>query len=169
MKNNRRIIMPVKNNNGCTLHDCFSFKDKLLMRTGWYGFTIVGIYGIYKQTPLWALAYILYVIIGYSTVVIPWLCAHCPYPYKMSACLFMPAGFLRKFYAYRGPEPVKARKIAANIIMAGTVIIPNFWLVNNVPLLIIFWLFGLPTLIAFPFHYCKHCRHFGCSLNRAQQ
>lgn len=160
--------MPVKSNNACTLHDRFSLKEKILMRTGWYGFTVVGTYAIYKQSPLWALAYIFYVIIGFALVVIPYLCAYCPYPYKLSTCLFMPSGLLRKFYAYRGPQPIMSGKIAACVIMAGTAIIPNFWLLNDIPLLIIFWLFGLPTLVAFPLHYCKHCRHVGCPLNRAE-
>lgn len=159
--------MPVKSDNGCTLHDHFSLKEKVLMRAGWYGFTVVGAYAIYKQSPLWALAYIFYVAIGFALVVIPCLCAYCPYPYKFSTCLFMPSGLIRKFYAYRGPQPILAGKIAACVIMAGATIIPNFWLFKDIPLLIIFWLFGLPTLVAFPFHYCRHCRHVGCPLNRA--
>ncbi len=161
--------MTGKNINICTLHDSFSLKDKIFMRIGWYGFMAVGTYAIYKQNPLWAWAYIAYVIIGFALVVIPWLCAHCPYPYQFSTCLFMPAGFLRKFYAYRGPKPSLAGKTAACVIMVGTVVIPNFWLINDMPLITIFWLFGLPTLLAFPLHYCKHCRNSGCPANRAEQ
>lgn len=160
--------MTVKSNNECALHDGFSLKDKILMQTGWNGFMIVGTYGIYKQAPLWAWAYIAYVIIGYSLIVIPYLCAHCPYPYKMMDCLFMPSGFLRKFYTYRGPQPPMIGKIAACAVMVGTALIPNFWIYSDIPLLIVFWIFGLPTLLAFPLHYCKHCRHSGCPANRVK-
>ncbi len=160
--------MSMENNDACGLHDRFSFKDKIIMQTGWNGFMIIGTYGIYKQNPLWALAYVAYIIIGYALIVMPWVCAHCPYPYKLSSCLFMPPGFLRKIYNYRESQPSAAGKLAAGAIMIGTVIIPNFWLFKDTSLLIVFWLFGLPTLLAFPLHYCKKCRHLECPANRVK-
>ena len=154
----------MESSKGCTLHDSFSLKDKILMQIGWNGFMLVGIYAIYKRSPLWALAYVAYMIF----IVMPMLCAYCPYPYQYSTCLFMPSGILRKFYPYRGPQPSVAGKTAASIIMVGAVILPNFWLFRDIPLLIVFWLFALPTVLAFPLHYCKHCRHAGCPANRAE-
>ncbi len=152
----------------CVPIDRFSLKERLLMRTGWFGFMAVGAYGIYQQNPLWAWFYVAYGFFGFALAVLPSLCAHCPYPYKRSTCLFMPPGLLKKFYPYRGPKLSTGDKWAAFSAMAGMVIIPHFWLVNNRPLLLLFWLIGLPVVAAFPMHYCARCRHFGCPMNRAK-
>jgi len=157
----------MKNDNKCALIDRFSLTERLIMRTGWLGFMAVGAYAIYRQDPLWAWGYVAYGIIGFALVVLPGLCAHCPYPYERSTCLFMPPGILRKFYPYRGPRMTPAEKAAAFSTMAGMVVLPHFWLVNDIPLLMIFWLLGLPVLAAFPMHYCSRCRHFGCPMNKA--
>ena len=50
-------------------------------------------------------------------------------------------------------------------IMIGLVAIPQYWLVSNVPLLVLFWIACLPVLAIFPCHYCRRCRHFGCPFN----
>lgn len=60
-----------------------------------------------------------------------------------------------------------ASKIAAPTALVGMVILPNIWLIWDPPLLILFWLLGLPILVVFPMHYCRRCRHFGCPLNKA--
>jgi hypothetical protein len=70
------------------LIDRFSFTEKGLLRTGWYGFMAIGAVGIYRQDPLWSLLYIVYGVAGFALVVLPRLCAHCPYPYKYSTCSF---------------------------------------------------------------------------------
>jgi|GEM_PF-1529197 len=151
----------------CLLIDRFSLKERLLMRIGWLGFMAIGTFGIYKQDPLWAWLYVAYGFLGFALVVLPNLCAHCPYPSKFSTCLFLPPGLVTKFYPYRGPEMTLGGKLAAFSAMAGMVIIPHFWLVKDGPLLSLFWLIGLPTVAAFPVHYCKKCRHFGCPMNKA--
>ncbi len=163
----RKEKMTSENNHHCNLIDRFSLIERVLMRTGWFGFMAVGTYGIYRQDPLWAWLYITYGILGFALVVLPGLCAHCPYPSKHSTCLFLPPQLLNRFYPYRGPQMSLGGKAATIATMAGMVIMPHFWLVNDVPLLVLFWLLGLPTVAAFPTHYCKQCRHFGCPMNKA--
>ena len=156
-----------ENKSDSILIDHFSLKARLFMMTGCFGFMAIGIYGIYKQDPLWAWLYAAYGIIGFLLVVLPCLCTHCPYPYKLSTCLFMPPGLLKKFYPYQGPEMSLGGKIATFTIMAGMIVIPNFWLINDLPMLLIYWLLCLPVAAGIALHYCKYCRHFGCPMNRA--
>ncbi len=161
--------MPSKNSTGCTLIDRFSLMERIIMRSGWYGFMAVGTYAIYKQAPVWAWVYVVYALLGFALVVLPGLCAHCPYPSKHSTCLFLPPAFMNRYYPYKGPQMSPAGKIAVLAVMAGMVIIPLFWLMADLPMLMLFLLLGLPTLAIFPMHYCKRCRHFDCPLNKADK
>lgn len=153
--------------NTCTLIDRFSITERILLRLGWYGFMAVGTYGIFKQSPGWAAVYLLYSVLGFALVVLPGLCAHCPYPTRYGTCLFLPPGLLKRFYLYKGPHMHPASKIAAPIALVGMVLFPNVWLVSDPPLLIPFWLLGLPIVAVFPMLYCRRCRHFDCPLNKA--
>ncbi len=152
----------------CMLLDRFSIKERIVMRTLWTAFTVVGAYGIYLQSPLWAVLYLVLTLLGFALVVLPALCAHCPYPSQHDTCLFMPPGVIRRFYPYKGPDMSTKGKISAFGAMAGMVIMPNFWLVSSPLLLLLFWVFALPALAAFPRHFCKRCRHFSCPMNKAQ-
>jgi hypothetical protein len=160
--------MSPETNHHCTLIDRFSFKEKLLMRTGWYGFMAVGFYGIYRQDPLWALLYAAASLLGFAVIVLPCLCAHCPYPSEYDTCLFLPPALLRLFYPYRGPRMSLAGKAATLAALGGMVIMPLFWLINNILLLLVFLLIGLPVLATFPLRYCRRCRHESCPMNKAR-
>lgn len=153
----------------CNLIDTFSLKERLIMRTAWFGFTAVGLWGIHRQDPLWALLYLVYVLAGFALVVLPALCAHCPYPSQYSTCLFLPPGLVQRFYPYGGPRMSLLGKVAVFIVMAGMLAFPQFWLVHDRGLLTLFWLLALPTVVAFPLHYCRHCRHKGCPMNRVSK
>lgn len=160
--------MPDKGRTGNILIDRFSSKEKFLMRSGWLAFMIVGVFGIYRQNPLWAYLYAAWGILGFSLVVLPFLCAHCPYPYQLSTCLFLPPKLIQRLYAYRGPQVSTAEKIASGAALAGMVVIPQFWLVRDIPLLVLFWIVGVPSMAAFPLHYCSRCRHHGCPMNNVK-
>jgi uncharacterized membrane protein len=157
-----------KNNTGCTLINRFSLSGRIVMRTLWTAFTVIGTYGIYVQSPLWAAIYIVLVLLGFILVVLPSLCTHCPYPSKHNTCLFMPPGLVTHFYPYKGPDMSTAGKICSLFAIAGMVIMPNIWLVSTPPLLLFFWLVALPTVAVFPLYYCTRCRHLDCPMNKAK-
>ena len=163
------ITMQPRNTSDGTLIDRFSLKERLLSRAGWYGFMIVATGGIFMQAPVWAMIYLLYCLAAFTLVILPGLCAHCPYPSEYSSCLFLPPTLVNRFYPYKGPQMRPASKIAVPVAMMGIVLMPHFWLMANLPLLLLFWLLALPTLISFPMHFCKHCRHFDCPLNKTCQ
>jgi len=138
------------------------------MRMLFAAFTAIGTYGIYVQSPLWAVIYILFILLGSTLVVLPALCAHCPYPSKHGTCLFLPPGLVMRFYPYKGPDMSVAGKAGSLFVIAVMMIMPNIWLISNPLLLLLFWLIALPIAAAFPLHYCKHCRHFDCPMNKTK-
>lgn len=159
--------MASNKNNVCNLIDRFSIRERIVLRLGWYGFMAVGTYGIFKQSPGWAAVYLLYSVLSFALVVLPGLCAHCPYPSRYGTCLFLPPKLVNRFYPYKGPHMRTVSKITVPIAMAGMVILPNIWLIWDLPLLLLFWLPVLPFVAVFPMHYCRRCRHFDCPLNKA--
>jgi hypothetical protein len=160
--------MATVNDNMCSLIDRFSLGEKIVMRTGWFGFMAVGTAGIYVQAPLWALVYVIFGAAGFALVVLPGLCAHCPYPAQHDTCLFLPAKLVQRFYPYKGPRMQPAAKMAVALVMAGFVMFPQFWLIRRPVVLMLFWVLVLPVLAAFPLYYCRRCRHGGCPMNRVR-
>jgi len=150
----------------CSLIDRFSLTEKLIMRIGWFGFMAVGAIGMFRQDPLWAMLYVLCATAAFLLVVLPGLCAHCPYPSQFSTCLFLPAGLVKRFYPYRGPQMSPLGKIAVAAVMVAMVAVPQFWLIREPALLGVFWVLAVPLIAAFPLHYCRCCRHEGCPMNR---
>lgn len=150
-----------------SLIDRFSLKERILIRMGWYGFMIVGTWGIFVQAPFWAVIYLLYSLAAFVLVIFPGLCAHCPYPSLYSTCLFLPPAWVNRFYPYQGPQMHPAAKMMTFIAMAGIIAMPQFWLLSSLPLFILFWTLALPTVAAFPMYYCRRCRHFDCPMNKA--
>ena len=151
----------------CALIDRFTWKQKAVMRSGLFGVMAVGTGGIYLHNPLLAGLYLLGALVGAVLIVLPGLCAHCPYPSQFSTCLFLPAGLLNRCYPYRGPQMSLAGRLAVAAVTVGIVAMPQYWLISHRTLLIIFWLLTLPVALAFPLHYCRRCRHTGCPLNRS--
>ncbi len=151
------------------LIDGFSLVEKILMRIGFYGFIVTGAYGIYSVSLLWGLIYTGFVLLGLGFILLYCLCSHCPYPYEYSDCLFLPFNLIKKLYKFRSEKMSLLDKIGFLIVMGGLVIIPQYWLLMNVTVLIIFWIFCLPTLVRLLFCLCKRCRHFDCPFNRANK
>lgn len=152
-------------NRDVNLIERFSLLEKALMRLGFYGFVVIGAYGIYLESILWGLIYSGFVIIGLQFGFLYFLCTHCPYPYNHSDCLFMPFWVVTKQFKFRSAQVNLLDKIGFIVIMTGLVVIPQYWLIKNYTVLIIFWIFCLPTLLAFPFHLCRRCQHFHCPFN----
>lgn len=147
----------------------FSLKERIICRIGFYGFMAIGTYGMYKQSPLWAMIYVLVALLGFTAVILPSLCVHCPYPSKHNTCLFLPPALLNRFYPYKKPPMSLFKKIATFTVFAIFLIMPQPWLFNDLPMLGLFWLLCLPLLAVFPAYYCKRCRHIECPLNKVSR
>jgi hypothetical protein len=152
--------------NECKFVDRFPAWQKLVMRLLMIGFPAVALYAMFRHDALWAWIYLAFVVLGQLFLALPALCAHCPYPYKHNDCLLLPADMVRSLLTYRGPRLSKGEKAALTIALAGTVIMPQYWLFREPVLLILFWALLLPFLGFFQFYLCKRCRHTGCPANR---
>ncbi|MDY6972202.1 MAG: hypothetical protein SV775_07715 [Thermodesulfobacteriota bacterium] len=148
----------------------FSFFDKLFMGIGFYAVTAIGVYGIYRESVIYGLLYVGFLVFGFLVLFGYGLCAHCPHPYKHSDCLFPPFGQLfTKMYKFR-PEPATIiDKTAFFVIMGGIVVIPQYWLFKDYTLLAIFWIFCILTCAGFLLFECRRCRNVNCPFNMAKQ
>jgi hypothetical protein len=158
-------MLPKNCSQHVNLVESFTLLQKILMRLGFYGFMAIGVIGIYLESTVWALIYLGFVIFGIGFGLSFSLCSHCPYPYKYSDCLFAPFWVFTKQYKYR-PAPMSILDKSFFILsMAGFIVIPQYWLLKNYTILILFWIFCLPTIISFPFFWCKRCQHIHCCFN----
>jgi len=147
------------------LIDRFSLLEKILMRIALFGFVIIGASAIFSASIVWGIIYLAFVTFGGFIVASYLFCPHCPYPFTYQTCQFFPAGIIKVLGRYR-PEPMnKIEKAGAFSWLAGLIFIPQFWLLHNYILFIIFWGLALPLLVRFRAYICKRCRHFFCPLN----
>jgi hypothetical protein len=153
-----------------TLAKKFSLAEKILMGIGFYGFVIIGGYGIYAESILWGLIYTGFLVFGFIVLIGYCVCAYCPYIYPdYSDCLFVPFGSLfRKLYKFRQGPMTALDKIGLFIMMSGAVIIPQFWLFKDLFLFTVFWIVCLPTIAGFILYECRKCQHTECLFNRAK-
>ena len=149
----------------------FSRYEKILMGGGFYASVITGAYAIYVQSVTWGTAYIMFLIFGSFVSLGYCVCAYCPYIFPdYSDCLFPPFGtVVRKLYKFR-PGPIRVMdKIGFLTMMVGVITIPQYWLLKRPIILIVFWMFCLPTLMGFVFYECRRCQHHDCLFNRAKR
>ena len=144
--------------------NCFSATQKVLMRVCIYGFTGVGVLGVFLEDP--AMGAVNLAIVAVSALVALFcFCAHCPYPYAHNTCLIMPHAIFTRFIKRR-PNALslleKALFVAAMVALIG---FPQYWLFQRMPLFVLYWALCLPTCIAFPFHFCRRCRFTTCPFN----
>jgi len=162
-------MLPKNRTQHVNLVEKFTLLQKILMRIGFYGFMIIGAYGIYLESILWGLIYSGFVIFGIEFGLSYFLCSHCPYPYKYSECLFAPFWVFTKQYKFRSAPMSILDKTAFILSMAGFIMIPQYWLSKNYTILILFWIFCLPTFASFLFFWCKRCQHFHCCFNSVSE
>jgi len=164
-------MLPHHSDQNVNLAKKFSLAEKILLGIGYYGLVITGAYGIYVQSITWGLLYTGFVTLGLFVFLGYCVCAYCPYIYpEYSDCLFLPFGTLvRKLYKFR-PGPISiVDKVGFLIIMAGVVVIPQYWLLKNYTIFAIFWIFCLPTYAGLILYECRRCQHFECLFNRAKR
>ncbi len=155
--------------NDCTpLLDGFSLSQKIVLRFLLVAFIAVGAYAIFLHSAWWGWAYLGVAVLGQAYFVLPSLCGHCPYPNQYRDCLFLPAGIMRLLVTYRGPKVTSSEAALIGITLLLVVGIPQFWLIRETGLLILFWALLVPFVAYFPFHLCKRCRHTGCPSNRVK-
>jgi hypothetical protein len=158
-------MSPQNGNHQVKIVERFTLVQKILMRVGFYGFMVIGAYGIYVESILWGLIYSGFVIVGIEFGLSYFLCSRCPYPYEYSDCLFAPFWVFTKQYTFRPGTMSIFDKTFFISSMAGFVIIPQYWLFKNYTILILFWIFCLPTIASLPLFWCRRCKNSHCCFN----
>lgn len=144
----------------------FSPAQKIVLRLVLAAFIAVGAYAIFLHSAAWGWIYLGVAILGQAFFVLPSLCGHCPYPFELNDCLFLPAGLLRRLVKYRGPKVSGGETALISITLLLIVGMPQVWLIAEPWLLVLFWALLIPFVAYFPLHLCKRCRHTGCPSNR---
>lgn len=152
-------------NNKC--FKTFSFRDKLLFRFGFYGFIIMGTFGIsVLESVYMGMAYFAYSFAGLFLGVLYFLCSHCPHVYVYNDCLFYPPVILKKLYKFQRRPMNLVDKTGLLGFMGSFIILPNIWIWKNIIILSIFWTFAGPTLLGLFLYVCRHCRNSSCPFNQ---
>ena len=147
------------------LKDGFAWYEKLLARGLLAAMIGVGAVGTWIASPGAAVGYLAFAAVGGLLVVYDLLCVYCPYPYQRADCLFFPYPLLSRVLPQRTGAIGPVRKLLLVVVAAGLVLIPQYWLWGNWPLLAAFWLLTVPFGLAFPLYMCRRCRHVRCPAN----
>ncbi|MCF8104414.1 MAG: hypothetical protein K9K64_02930 [Desulfohalobiaceae bacterium] len=145
--------------------DGFPNWQKLSMRGLFIAVLAVGAVAVFRHSHVWGWIYLAVATLGQLVLIVPNLCAHCPYPYHYNDCLLAPAGLMRSIFSYRGPTISRRGRLTLAAGAAGLVLIPQYWLLQEPVLLIFFWVLLLPFLAFFRLYLCRRCRHTGCPAN----
>jgi hypothetical protein len=140
--------------------------EVMLMRACIYGFVTVGLVGVFMESAVYGATYAAF--LGVAAVVhLKWFCCHCPNPWMHDTCITAPPRLMRALMKHR-PGPLSiGEKLVVFTTMAGAMLIPQFWLVRQPMLMVLYWAFCLPTFFVFPLHLCKRCRSEHCPFNKA--
>ena len=151
------------------LKDGFTRVEKMLLQAGIFVLAATGAAAIFPENPLAGWFYLGFAAAGLFLTAVYFLCARCPYPYDYKDCLFFPYRVVIRFIRRRPGKQTGADRVGTLVVMMGLILIPQYWLFQDLRLLFVFWLIGIPFLAAFPMYYCKRCRHFGCVFNRVER
>jgi hypothetical protein len=124
--------------------------------------------GIWLSSPSWAITYGVGAIVLLFGPVVYGLCAHCPYPFHRDQCLFLPPGWVRGLYRYRGPRMSLADTVLFLGAIAVMVLAPLRWLTARPAWLTVFLALAAIAGAAPIFYYCRRCRHVGCPANQVR-
>lgn len=149
----------------------FSLIEKIFMGVTIYGSVTIGAYSMLLYSTLGALLYLGFVAFGMFVLFGYGLCSHCPYIYEEYIdCLFPPWGKVyRKIFTYRPGKLTFLDKLFFFITLLGIPMIPQYWLLKNYTLLILFWGFFLAMVGGFVFYECRKCQHVQCPMNLTKQ
>lgn len=151
---------------GSELTRTFSLFEKGIARIGFYGFIFTGIYGVFVANPILGIVYGFFAMIGLVAVLLRCLCSHCPYPHKYGTCPFFPAEGHQMLFRWRR-GPLNALERAGFFgIFSYLILVPQYWLSGNTPVLVLFWVLCLLGLAPYPMYHCFKCRHVHCPINR---
>ena len=109
---------------------------------------------------------ILYIVIMLATaIMIPYVyCTKCPC--RKTNCAHVLPGLITRFMPDRDSESYTVIDWAIVMILLGLLILlPQFWLYENILLFSIFWILSITAVLQIQFFICKTCDNKKCILH----
>jgi len=142
------------------LIDHFSILDKIIIRFCFFGSIIIGTYSIFMVSNVWGVIYLAIIVSSLGIICRYSFCPFCPYPTQYSDCLFIPAKFVKKIVRHRNGEMTSSDKFISLIGFAIIAAIPQYWLLKDMKLFLLYWILLVPMIVRVSSYLCKRCRFF---------
>jgi hypothetical protein len=125
---------------------------------------IIGLYILRTNSVNLAILYI--VIMLATAIMIPYVyCTKCPC--RKTNCAHVLPGLITRFMPDRDSESYTVIDWAIVMILLGLLILlPQFWLYENILLFSIFWILSITAVLQIQFFICKTCDNKKCILHR---
>ena len=145
----------------------FTLLEQIWMQVSINGIWILGTIAMWQESPLEAIAYILFVWIGiFFFIMHLWICPNCPHIKEYHACVQLPP-VLTKWLIKKESSGILMiyEKIGFYIILYGVFLIPLYWVVKQPLFFVPYFIFGLMHYPAYFLRFCKRCYNISCPQN----
>ncbi len=122
---------------------------------------------VYLSNWIAAIAYLIFIYGGFIVMMRYVMCPRCPYLLEGDDCLNAPVGLVKKIISKKRQGRLNvSEKVFTKVMQFSPVIIPLYWLIPQLHLLISFVVFYAFGQLTFIFHFCKNCENRYCVQNR---
>ena len=134
------------------------------------GFTMVGLWfasAFYLFLfHSWKLAFIEILLIGFGILVVNVIyCRKCPLHKK--GCMHYCLGNIARMFKDQSHQSYNSKDILSLLIgLLPAVLFPQFWLINHLPLFILYWMISAVTIITITRRVCPDCGNTNCPVKR---
>lgn len=151
----------------CFLSEKFSVWQKLYAQLSFTTMGIVGTVGIILIDWILVIPYIIVYWYCIPGIIMKHLtCPRCPHYFEFNDCLQLPMFLTKILVKQQKPYPFSTfEKVLFHFIFIFIPIYPIYWLLQNVPLLIIFLICAVMWFSGQFFYFCKKCRNKECPYN----
>jgi hypothetical protein len=154
-------------NQNCIDNLAFSAKEKIVAAIPFNISILIGAYGLYRTSWVLTAIYLTFCYLGVIIMMRYTICPRCPHLLEGNDCLNMPAPLVKKLIAKNRTGPLNTiEKTLQRTVKYGILIIPVYWLIPYLYLLIPFVAFYLIGQATFSFYFCRHCKNEVCIQNR---
>ena len=128
---------------------------------------LIGAYGLYLTSWMLTAAYLAFAYIGVIVMMRYVMCPRCPHLLVGNDCLNLPAPLVKRLIDKSRSGPLNAReKLLHRVVKYGMLVIPLYWLLPHLGLLIPFVALYFLGQATFALHLCKHCENEVCLQHR---
>ena len=158
---------PTVLNQKCKESLTFSTAEKIVAAIPFNSTILIGAYGLYLVSWVLTAINLAFCYIGILAMMRYTICPRCPHLLQDNDCLNMPAPLVKKLIAKNRKGPLNnCEKMLHRTVNYGILIIPVYWLIPNISLLIPFIALYFIGQATFVFHFCRHCKNEVCIQNR---